>query len=171
MKRPPAMRGPTRGRSHKAAERRAAGHWVCLIGFADVLPRYMGDNMGSVPVRIVTAAKDRTAAHKYDAAQPIHKCVVLERVAVDTEEHAKRLKEALDILLLGEAEAQRNDALRKQWVDVRGCYDDEMSRQMWWGIMLDSALALVKRHATRFQVYDGAGVARKVESTRQRGTR
>lgn len=167
-RRPAMMRAGRRGRGRKEAEKRAGGYWVCLIGFSDIVPRHIGDNRGAVPVRVVTAKKDRTAAEKYDASQPIHRCEVLERVAVDTEEHAKRLKAAIDTILMGEVEAQRNDELRKQWVDVHGCFDGEYGRGIWWGIVLDQALGLVRQQASKFNVYGADRREGNIERARLR---
>lgn len=167
MTRPAKM---ARGRATRAAERRVDYHSVCLIGFADgIVPRYMGDNLGSVPVRVVACKKERTAAQKYDLSQPIHHVQVLESVVVETEAHAKRLKAALDYVLHGESRVQDNSGLRHQWCDVRGCFSDEFGRQMWWGIVLDQALSMCRQQATQFGAFDSAKREEKVARARPGG--
>lgn len=166
----PARMSAPRGRATRATERRVDYHSVCLIGFAEgIVPRSMGDNRGTMPVRVVACKKERTAAQKYDLSQPIHHVQVLESVTVETEAHAKRLKAALDFILHGEVQSQDNGALRHQWCDVRGCYEDEFGRQMWWGIVLDLALNVCRQQATQFGVFGGAKREEKIARARPGG--
>lgn len=174
MSRTPARMAVPRGRSSRAAAQAASYHAVCLIGLVPrdgdtVIPRHMGDNRGTMPVRIVACKKERLAAQKYDLGQPIHRVRVLEFVAVDTEAHAKRLKAALDEVLHGESNINDNDELRHQWCDVLGCFTDEFSRAMWWGIVLDQALRMVREKATSFRTYSANERDQKIQRSRQGG--
>lgn len=167
-RRPAQMQSPKRSRSRRDAEKRVNTHSVCLIGVSEAVPRYMGDNYGAVPVRCVTAKKERTAAQKYDAVQWTHRVVILESVHVPSEEHAKRLKAAIDTILHGEMVDNDNDPLRHNWKDVRGCFDDEFSRQLWWGIVLDHAINLVRERATRFETISSARREKMIQKARGR---
>lgn len=169
MARRPAAMTSGRTRTQRAAEQRADYHAVCLIGFAEALiPRFVGDNMGAVPVRIACVKKERLAAQKYDLGQPVHHVLVLESVNVKTEVHGKRLKAALDAILIGESASQDNGDLRHQWCDVRGCFDDEFTRQIWWGIVLDQAMDVVRLGATSFQTFDGQERERRIKQGARR---
>ncbi len=164
--RTPARMGP-KGRSGRAAASRADYHAVCLVGFADgAVPRFMGDNLGAFPVRVVVCKKEHTAAQKYDLGQPLHRVVVLEHVVVPSEEHGRRLKAALEAVLHGEARAQQNDSLRHHWCDVRGCFEGDFGLEMWWGIILDSALRLVESRATQFEVMSSEERDRRIAKSR-----
>jgi hypothetical protein len=74
---------------------------------------------------------------------------------VPTEVHAKRLKEKLDDVLMGEQESQLNQSLRHRWRDVRGCFaeNDDHSRAIWWSLVLEEAQRLLRSGATHFSVY------------------
>lgn len=133
------------------------------------MPAFFGDNRGVWPCRITTTAKERTAAKDDDLSSPLAKVVVLESVNVETQEHAKRLKAAIDKMLLGEIREQGNDPLRHSWRDCQGCWHDEHTRGMWWGIILDAALREVKRNARRFDVFDESEKERRIAAAARRG--
>ena len=165
MVRRPAAMSPPKSRSYKAAEKAKAYYAVCLIGFEDGrVPRYMGDNHGTVPVMIVIAKKERDAPKKYDAGQAIHRIVVLESLHVPSEEHAKRLKLALDQALMGDSARRGNDAMRRSWRDASGLFEGELDRQIWWGVMLEHALRGVSKQARTFEVFSGA---ERIERTKK----
>lgn len=128
---------------------------VCLIGWEGPRPRAFGDNAGIWPVRIAVSRKEMMAAERSDIESPHVKVVVLEYVLVPTEVHAKRLKEKLDDVLMGEQESQLNASLRHRWRDVRGCFEekDEHSRAIWWALVLEEAQRLLRSGATHFAVY------------------
>lgn len=130
-------------------------HAVCLIGWEGPRPAFFGDNAGIWPVRVATAAREMDAADRADLESPHARVVVLEYVLVPTATHAKRLKDALDEVLLGEQENCMNKGLRHRWRDVRGCFEenDEHGRAIWWGIILEEAHRLLRAGATDFPIY------------------
>lgn len=156
-------------RSMRAAEKRSDITWVCLIGWEGPRPRYFGDNAGCWPVRIVTTKKDRTAAKEADLETPHVGVVVLEKVAVPTAEHAKRLKAALDKALLGEVDAKGNEAMRHAWRDLMGCWETGDDRAIWWGVILEDALRTVKKQAREFEIMDGKERDRRIAASARRG--
>lgn len=156
-------------RSMRAAEKRSDITWVCLIGWEGPRPRYFGDNSGAWPVRIVTTKKDRTAAKEADLETPHVGVVVLEKVAVPTAEHAKRLKAALDKALLGEVDAKGNEAMRHAWRDLMGCWETGDDRAIWWGVILEDALRTVKKQAREFEIMDGKERDRRIAASARRG--
>lgn len=147
-RRPPAMRS----RAVKQEAKKAGHVMVCLIGFEHAMPRFVGDNLGALPVRVTTAKRKRDAASKEDLSSPLVRVVVLESVAVETEAHAKRLKEALHEALHGHCEDAGNKPLRHSWRDASGCFTNEHERAMWWGVLLQDALVRVRRMAASFKV-------------------
>lgn len=159
----------TNTRSFRAAAKKADYVAVCLIGPENPIPRRMGDNRGALPVRIVVTTKDRTAAKDDDLAQPYHRFIVLEKVHVETREHGDRLKAAIDQQLVGAQREQDNDQPRHSFRDVFGCFDDENTRSMWWGILIDAALREVKRQARRFEVFDGNQKNQRIAQRARRG--
>lgn len=162
------MRGP-RTRSQRAAEKRLGYVAVCLIGPEHPIPRTFGDNRGGYPVRIVVTTKDRTAAKDDDLAQPYHKFVVLELVHVNSREHGDRLKAAIDIQLLGAQADMDNEHPRHRFRDVYGSFDDEQTRSIWWGIIIDAALREVKRSARKFDIFDGDEKTKRIAAAARRG--
>ena len=52
---------------------------------------------------------------------------------------AKRLKQALDVALVGEVAAKDNETLRHAWRDLTGCFETDEERAIWWGVMLEDA--------------------------------
>lgn len=156
---PGRKKGQTQARV--AAEKRSTYYAVCLIGFNEIMPRRLGDNMGSYPVTVVTLkAKEgdhrleRLAVKNVDRGQPIFRTVLLEHCLVPTDQHAKRLKAALLRSLLGQAEGLGNDPSRHSFRDVMGCFDvaspDE--RALWWATLLDDACQEVQRTIRGFKV-------------------
>lgn len=161
----------TRGKAKSTAL--ATGmHAVCLIGWEGPRPAYFGDNAGIWPVRVGTAAREMEAADRADLESPHVGIVVLEYVLVPSATHAKRLKDALDEVLLGEQENCMNKGLRHRWRDVRGCFEegDEHARAIWWGIVLEEAMRLLRDGATDFPIYETAEEAQAASiSARRRG--
>jgi hypothetical protein len=101
---------------------------VCLIGYTERVPRYMGDNRGAWPVRVATSTNPDDLARKPDQENPLHKVIVHEFVWVESDAHARRLKARMEALLLGSGEA-----LRFSWRDC----DDPLAL---WPILLRQAL-------------------------------
>lgn len=145
-----------RSRARRAVAQTVGFHAVCLIGWEGPRPAYFGDNRGIWPVRVATSSKEMVAHERADLETPHVGVIVLEYVLVPSATHAKRLKDALDEVLLGEAEEQQNNPLRHRWVDVRGAWEegDDYARAMWWGIVLDSARSILRKTTTSFPIYD-----------------
>lgn len=158
-----------RSKSFRDAEKKAGYVSVCLIGWEGPRPRYFGDNAGCWPVRIVTTKKDKDAAKEANIETPHVGVVVLEKVAVPTVEHAKRLKAALDLALLGEVDAKGNEALRGSWRDMQGCWETGDDRAIWWGVILEDALRTVKKQAREFEIMDGKERDRRIAASARRG--
>lgn len=154
-----------RSRSGRAAQKREAMVAVCLIGWSEPGPRFFGDNRGGLPVRVVVTKREKTAAKDDDLAQPYNHFTVLEWVHVDSKEHGDRLKAALDVMLIGEQSQQNNEQPRHKFRDVYGCFSDEWTRQMWWGILLEGAMTEVKRQSRSFKTYDDNGKVEKIAAS------
>lgn len=128
---------------------------VCLIGWEGPRPRAFGDNRGIWPMKIAVSKKEMVAAARTDLESPHVGVIVLEYVLVPSEVHAKRLKEKLDEVLLGEQEGQQNDALRHKWRDCNGIFDvdDDHQRAVWWGLIVEEARRMLRPGATEFTIY------------------
>lgn len=148
-------------RAHRAAEKALDYHAVCLVGYQQPVPRFFGDNRGVWPVKVSTSKKPRDAAKRSDLEQPIHDLVVLDFVQVESEEHARLLKAALDELLLGSSDD--NKALRHGWRDI------EQDPAVVWPVLLRQAiekltsLADDMRRATHFEVISETEKQRRVQ--------
>lgn len=147
-----------RTRAEIAAETKLDYCAVALIGMRQRVPRYPGDNEMCWPCRVVTTKDPKTVHKKPDAEQPIpgHDIVVLEVIWTVSEIHAKRLKDRLVALMLGESkEAQ---ALRHSWIHV------EHPTQV-WGNLLPWALHEMRGNARSFDVFTDAEYRQIVTKT------
>jgi len=153
-----------RSKAYRSAQRREDYHAVCLIGWEGPRPARFGDNRGIWPVRVAISKKEMKANQHADLETPHVGVVVLEYVLVPTEEHAKRLKEALDEVLLGQQEAQENTSLRGKWRDLRDCWEehDEEGRHLFWITVLEDAQRLLRRSSTSFQMYTADEAYKKI---------
>ena len=115
--------------------RRAAFVAVCLIGVEERVPRKFGDNAGVWPVKVVTTQKPYIEAGRSDRESPIHRVRVLDLVWTESKAHAMRLREALNILLLGVGNDTRE--LRHGWRDIDG--DPAVT----WAILLGEAIRML----------------------------
>ncbi len=93
-------------RAEKAAKAYLDFTAVCLVGYAERVPRAFGDLDGCWPVRVTTTAKPRQITKKSDLEQPLYGIYILGLVWCETDAHAKRLKASLDRQLLGEDRVQ-----------------------------------------------------------------
>lgn len=131
-----------------------------MIGYSERVPRYMGDNLGAWPIRFATTKKPRDVAKKPDLEQPLHKVTVLEMVWTNSDRHAKRLKDALDLLLLGSGQDTK---LRHGWRNV----DDPATT---WVELLNQALVLVNGGRETIDVFGQKEWERRLHKA-QRGGR
>lgn len=151
---------PHRVRRRGVAERLDL-YAVCLIGWEGPRPLSFGDNQGGLFVRVATARKEVSAADRSDIESATVPIIVHEYVLVPTEAHAKRLKEALDEVLLGQQEEQMNTGGRHRWRNVRQCWDQdgpskedqEFDRARWWSEILSEAQRLLRPGSTSFAIY------------------
>lgn len=166
-----------RSKAYRSTAQRLGFHAVCLIGWEGPKPAYFGDNQGALPVRVTTASKEMIAADRADLDSPMVGVIVHEYVLVPSEAHAKRLKDALDEVLLGQQEEHENGSLRHRWRDARHCWDQdncdkearEMDRARWWSIVLEEANRLLRPGATEFEIYDPDDVAAIIDKKAKRG--
>lgn len=140
-------------RAFKAEEQKLALWAVCLIGWREPGPARFGDNRGSLPVRLaITSKKPEHASRDDDRFSPLMPVATLEYVYVETEEHAKRLKDALDAILFGQQDAAGSSTCRGSYFNARDFFDDETTRGLWWAEVLREAQRRVMQKATRFQL-------------------
>lgn len=164
------MKISPRSRAYKATAQRLGFNAVCLIGWDGPRPASFGDNRGIYPVRVATSTKEGTAHERADLESPHVGIVMLEYVLVPSATHAKRLKDALDEVLLGQAEEHMNNTLRHRWRDVRECWDQdnsdpaeqEFDRARWWSVVLDEARRILSGGATEFEIYESAEEAQDI---------
>ncbi len=139
-------------RAGRAATKKVGGVAVCLIGYEGPQARKLGDNLGCWPVRVTVATRERDAAKKDDLSAYASRIVVLELVYVPTQEHARRLKAAIDEVLLELITKHDNGALRHAWRDVQGCFETPAERGQWWAEVLNQAERIVSRSAREFRM-------------------
>lgn len=119
---------------------------VCLVGYEGPAPVRIGSNATQWPVYIATGSDVSTVAYQADLRSPQHKVVVLEHVWTVSDAHARRLKAALDMALLGaDAEMVR---LRHAWRDLP-------EPKMAWGELLQDAVHVIEHRGERIDVFDG----------------
>lgn len=138
-RRPAGMAPARRTRVAIEAEKELEFSAVCMVGYTKKAPRYMGDNQGAQPVKFSVTANPVEIAKKPDLESPFEPVRVLEFVWLESDRHAKRLKETLDDLLLGTSSESR---LRHAWRDIEGEPDKV------WTELLSQALQLLNVNET-----------------------
>lgn len=155
-------------RTYQAKLKSLPFHSVTLIGWAAPGPARYGDNRGIWPVRIATGKREEDAVRELQRHTPHIPCARLECVLVESDAHAKKLKSALDEMLIGAQDAADNSALyNDRFADVLGCWEPiecEAARHQWWCELLTDAkrLILESRSATRMNTYDPDAVYRRI---------
>ena len=149
------MLSPT-SKAYRAKAKQYDFYAVCLVGWAKPRPMDFGDNEGVWPVKIVIRKKESEAAKEMDLETPHTEAVVLEHVLVESFAHATRLKDALNEVLLGQQEQQDNKGLRRNFRTVVGCWEenDLEGRALWFAIIVQEALRILKKSSTSFHVFD-----------------
>lgn len=161
-----------KSRAYRSVAQACGFHAVCLIGWEGPAPMAFGDNQGGLFVRVTTAKKETMAADRDDLSSPITPIVVHEYVLVPSEAHAKRLRDALDEILMGQQEEQMNRSGRHRWRNARGCWDQDNAdpeerahdRARWWAIVLGEAQQLLVGGASEFPIYDSADDVERIIS-------
>lgn len=145
---------------YKTAAERLDMVAVCMVGYCQPVPVRIGDNTTRWPVKIVTSREPKTAAKRADLDQPLHEMVTLEWVWVDSDAHARRLKNALDELLLG-ADPEMV-VLRHSWRDIGE------EPEVKWAVLLSEAQRMIEARGETIQVVDDLGRDRLImaEATR-----
>lgn len=133
---------------------------VCLVGYEGPAPVRIGSNATQWPVYIATGSDLSTVAYQADLRSPQHRVVVLEHVWTVSDAHARRLKAAMDLALLGDDPGMVR--LRHAWRDL----PDPKSA---WGELLRDAIQVIEHRGERIDVFDG-GVrkARALDLMRRR---
>lgn len=169
----PAARMSPRSNAFRAAEKAAGFVSVCLIGYDGPVPLHFGDNRGAQPVRIAIARRERDAPKKDELSNwhPERKVVVLERVYVPSDEHAKKLKAALDQALFGDARSSGGRELRHSWRDASQLFETEHERAIWWGLLLSVALRDLRKGSREFPIMSAEERHEKIERKAVGGVR
>ena len=143
------------GRAFKAAAKKLETYAVCLVGPKAPVARYIGDNRGGRPSKIVVTKNDpRDAAKLTDLEAPYDEYGTQELVYVPSKAHGDRLKAALDVCLMGEQAENGGDVHkpRRSFRDLNGCFDDPVTRSLWWSVVIESAVRELRKHG-EFDVF------------------
>lgn len=149
---------PRRTDAEIAAEKRLDHHWICLIGYSEVVPRRYGDNRGTWPVRVELVADWRTSGKQADIASPLVPLRRLAVVGVASRTHGARLKAALDEMLKGRMESEETESPRYSWRDAV----DFGSIDVWWPELLGAAMLECELSIRGFEVFDREEHERRV---------
>lgn len=135
---------------------------VCMIGYERPVPVEIGSNATHWPVKFTTSRDPSTAAKRADLEQPLHALVCLEYVWTLSDAHARRLKGALDTMLLG------NDAdmmtLRHSW---RDCSDPAVA----WGVLLSDALRSLREKGQTIETFSEEMKVQRILNHARKGLR
>jgi len=125
---------------------------VCLVGYTEPVVK-PGSNRIVYPVSIRTSRDPENATKREAGALAVHDLATLEYVWVESEAHAKRLKDALDVALLGEDASMVR--LLRSWRDL----------QEWktaWPILLADATQNIRSRGEKMVHFDEKGRLRRV---------
>ena len=146
--------------SYQRAEKELDYVAVCLIGHGEPVPRWFGDNKGACPVEVCYSRNPENAAKVGDRWQTIHRMEVLRWVWTPSEAHAKRLKAALDVCLLGEDPDGRR---------LRNNFRDVPEWEIAWPLLLQDALETLRRRGETIETFsDEMKVHRVLRHARRR---
>lgn len=152
----------TRTLSYRRAERELDYVAVCLIGTSEPVPLKVGSNATAWPVEVVWSRDPESAAKTKDRAQWVHEVKVLRWVWTASEAHAKRLKAALDVCLLGEDPGMRR---------MRNAFRDVPEWEIAWPILLDQAVRDLRAKGEIIETFsDEMKVYRVLRHARQRAS-
>lgn len=134
-----------RTKAEKFAEEKLGFVAVALIGYARAVPiEFTASNQGIWPCRIVATKSPRDVHKKPDTESPVVAIKLWAYVWTRSEFHAKRLKDRMEALLLGETE--NAPALRHSWIDVE-------APEITWGLLLPKAIAQIQQRE-RFETWN-----------------
>jgi hypothetical protein len=134
-----------RTKAERAAEDRLGFVAVAMIGYERPVPvEFKASNLAIWPCRLVATKEPRNVHKKPDTEAPIVPIKVWNYVWTRTDFHAKRLKDRMEALLLGESDEAQ--ALRHSWIDVE-------EPEIVWGLLLPRALKEIRAREKEFNVW------------------
>jgi hypothetical protein len=135
-----------RTKAERAAEDRLGFVAVALIGYAQAIPtEFVASNRGVWPVRVIATKEPRSVHKKPDTESPVVAIKTWAYVWTRSDFHAKRLKDRMEALLLGESEEAQ--ALRHSWIDVE-------EPELVWALLLPKAIADIRKREREFNVWN-----------------
>ena len=117
---------------------------VCLIGSRQPMPMEVGSNRTMTPVDVVFSRKPEDAPKIKDRAWPAGRCELLDHVWTESEAHAKRLKDAIIVRILGDDPDMIR--LRHTWLDLP-------NYEISWGFLVKDALMDLKSRRETVSIY------------------
>lgn len=163
-------RRPRRNELEIAAEDELGHHWVTVLSIERPVPRRFGDNRGMLPIWVEAHADWRHSGRSFDLQQPAEamRAIRLAVLGVRSDEHARRLKAALDEALMGREADHESDPLRSRFRNGIDLGDIDA----WWTPLLMDALLRCETAAASFEVFGRADheriVAARVQETVRR---
>lgn len=146
--------------AYRESERELDFVAVCLIGYERPVPVEIGSNATRWPVKVTTSRDPAYAAKRPDLEQPLHNLVCLEHVWTASDAHARRLKAALDAMLLGKDADMTS--LRHSW---RDCSDPAVA----WCVLLADALRSLRERGETIETFSDDMKVQKILNHARRG--
>ncbi len=140
----PEIERATRTKAYIDAERRLDFVAVCLIGSRHPLPMEIGSNRTITPVDVVYSRKPDRAHEIKDKAWYTGQCELLDYVWTESEAHAKRLKDAIIVRILGDDPDMIR--LRHTWLDLP-------NYEIAWGFLVKDALMDLKSRRETVSIF------------------
>ena len=134
----------TRTRAYLDAEKRLDWVAVCLIGSRRPLPLEVGSNRTITPVDVVYSRRPEDSPKLKDRAWYAAECELLDHVWTESEAHAKRLKDAIIVRILGDDPDMIR--LRHTWLDLP-------NYEMAWGFLVKDALMDLKARRETVSIF------------------
>lgn len=151
-----------RSRIFKNAERRMGMAYVCLLGTSEPVPRFLGDNEGGRPHRIIVSKNPKEVLRSVNSQQA-YRCQryeIVKLAVVMSPEHGERIQREVDRMLCGE---HNQNALEHSFRELNGLDIDVA-----WELMLREAQRQLQDRGEIVEVFDEAERRRKIEQSIKR---
>lgn len=139
--------------------------YVCLIGSAEPVPRFLGDNEGGRPHRIIVSKNPKEVLRNVNSQQAYRgqRYEIVKVAVVMSTEHGERIQREMDAVLCGE---RNSNALEHSFREMHGQDIDVL-----WELIVRQAQRRLQERGEIVEIFDEAERCRKIERSIMRTIR
>lgn len=139
--------------AYRRAERAFEDHVVAMIGYAERVPTYFGDNRGKCPCFIALTGNLAVYVRNEERRQPMYPLRVHGQTFVPTERHGAKLKAEIDRAWVGDLP---DAILRHAWRDA-GSRPAQL-----WDFLLEAAVLACAERGEDIDAYNAKGREQRI---------